>query len=187
MCPSRNFCPHGAAPRAHLSGTTAVPKPWELSGAGNRNNCPGAVKVPIFASLSLQPGLSPPEPRSPSATGPGGSDGAGSSGAPGMSELPSLSGLCSRTWLGSQQPPAHPKALPLQGKWKDAVSSSPCSFQKAMWDGLGPSVAGLGGNPRRRKPVTSQKRIMESLRLERTFKIVNSNHQFNPTRFIIKS
>lgn len=52
-----------------------------------------------------------------------------------------------RTWLGSQQPPSHPKASSLQGKGKDIFGSFPGSFQKEMWDGLGPCVAGLGGNP----------------------------------------
>lgn len=55
--------------------------------------------------------------------------------------------LCSQDWAGISEPPARPKAPPLQGKGKDIFSSFPSSFQKEMWDGLGPCVAGLGGNP----------------------------------------
>lgn len=53
--------------------------------------------------------------------------------------------------LGSQQPPSHPKGPPLQGKRKDIFGSFPGSFQKETWDGLGPSVAGLGGNPMKKE------------------------------------
>lgn len=103
--------------------------------------------MPIFAPLSIQPGLSPPVPRSPTATAPGGSDAVELEAVEHQEcqRFPHSPCCVPRTWLASQQPPSHPKALPLQGKGKDISGSFP--FQKEMWGGLGPSVAGLGGNP----------------------------------------
>lgn len=148
--PAGTFACTVPLPCSHLSSTTAVPEPWELPGAGNRNNCAGALNIPIFAPLSIQPGLSPPVPRSPIAEGSGAVMAAGREAAEHQEcrSFPHSPCRVPRTWMGYQQPPAHPKAPPVQGKGKDVFGSFPSSFQKEIWDGLGTSVAGLGGNPR---------------------------------------